>query len=130
MPDYTVIAAKVLAGLTKAGIAMTLTKVASDGVFDPTTGEYVYGRAPIDYSVIGLIQARSLYQTGAVGQNFFNRVLVLTDDQFILLATGISGIVPAPGDLLIIVGVTFTVVTAIPVRPGGVDLMHRVLARK
>ena len=128
MPDYTAISAKVLSGLTKAGVTMTLTRV-TEGTYDPATGTYAVGSST-DYSVVGLIQARSLYQTGAVGQNFFNGVLVQTDDQFLLLAASGLTITPAPGDVITIVGVSYTVMTMIPFRPGGVNLMYRILARK
>lgn len=128
MPDYTAIAAKCEAGLTKAGVAMTLQRT-TPGTYDPATGTYSGGTVT-DYAAVGLLQARSLYQTGAVGQNYFNGVLVQTDDLFILLAASGLSVVPAPGDLLVVTGVTYTVVTSIPVRPGGVDLMYRILARR
>jgi hypothetical protein len=127
MPDYDAIAAKVLGGLEKAGVGMTIRRTIP-GVYDPGAGSYS-GPSTVDYVVTGLIQARSLYQTGAVGQNF-NGVLVLTDDQFVILAASGLAIVPIAGDLLIITGVSYTIMTMIPVRPGGVDLMYRVLARK
>ncbi len=132
MPDYTAIAARVKAGFERAQntppVAMTLRRTTT-GAYDPDTGAFAAGSS-VDYPVVGLIQARSLYQTGSVGQNFFNGTLVQTDDQFIMLAASGLVIDPASGDLLIIGGVTFTIVTMIPVRPGGVDLMYRVLARK
>ena len=128
MVDYLSIAAKCEAGLTKAGAAMTLRR-ATTGTYDPDTGTYS-GGATTDYPLVGLIQARSLYQTGAVGQNFFNGVLVVTDDQFLLLSAASLPIIPAPGDLIIITGVSYSIITMIPVRPGGVTLMYRVLARK
>ena len=128
MPDYSSIAARCKDGLSKGGVSMTLRRTA-DGVYNPSTGSFS-GSAVSDYLTVGLIQARSLYQTGAVGQRFFNGVLVQTDDQFIVLAAAGLAITPAPGDQLIIVGTVFTVMTMIPIRPGGVDLMYRILARK
>ena len=128
MPDYAAIAVKVAGGLGKAGIAMTLRR-ATLGTYIPATGEYS-GGSTTDYPVTGLILAQSLGTSGGVGQRFFNGVLVQTDDQFVLLAASGLAVDPAPGDLLIITGVTYSIVTMIPVRPGGVDLMYRVLARK
>ena len=127
-PDYTSIASTVRDGLTKAGVVMTLRKVV-EGAYDPDTGVFAVGTTT-DYSVIGLIQARSLYQTGAVGQNFFNGVLVQTDDKFIILSAIIGGIIPVAGDQLIISGIVYSVITEIPVEPGGTVIMHRILARK
>ena len=126
-PDYPAIASKVWNGLMKAGAAMTLTR-SVPGVYDPALGEYS-GSSIVNYSVVGVIQARSLYQTGAVGQNF-NGVLVLSDDQFLLISTFGLGVTPIPGDILTITGISYTIMTAIPVRPGGIDLLYRVLARK
>jgi hypothetical protein len=128
MPDYAAIAGKVEAGLTKAGFLMTLRKV-TVGTYNPATGTFS-GESSSDYSVIGILQAQSLSVTGPPGQRFFNGVLVQTDDQFVLLSASAGDVDPAPGDLLIITGVTYSIVTMIPVRPGGVDLMYRVLARK
>ena len=128
MPDYSAISAKVKGGLEKAGVAMTLRRTIV-GTYNPAAGEYS-GTTVSDYLAVGLIQARSLYQTGAVGQNFFNGMLIQTDDQFIILAAAGLSIIPAAGDLLIIAGDSFTVVTMIPVRPGGITLMYRILARK
>lgn len=125
MPDYDAIAVKVAAGLAKAGVAMTLRKTVQ-GAYDPATGTFAAG-VSTDYAVTGLIQSRSVSQADSVGQRFFNGVLVQTDDQFVILE---AGTVPAPEDLLTITGIAYTVVTVIPVRPGGVDLMYRVLARK
>ena len=127
MPDYPAIAEKVKGGLTKAGFLMTLRKV-TDGTYNPATGEFS-GGSSVDYPIVGILQAQSLGTTGTVGQTF-NGVLVQTDDQFVLLAASAGDVDPAPGDILIITGVTYSIVTMIPVRPGGVDLMYRVLARK
>jgi hypothetical protein len=128
MPDYTAIAVKCKAGLTKAGMAVTLRRT-TPGTYSPATGTYS-GDVVTDYAAVGLIQSRSLYQTGSVGQNYFNEVLVQTDDVFIILAASGLVVTPAPGDLLIVSGVSFTVITMIPLRPGGINLMYRVLARR
>jgi len=128
MPDYAAIATKVLAGLTKAGTTMTLRRTTS-GTYDPATGVYT-GSVDTDYTVIGLIQAQRMWASGLIGQVFFKDTLVQTDDQFVMIAADGLAIVPEPGDLLIIIGVTYTIVTMIPLRPGGVDLFYRILARK
>jgi hypothetical protein len=130
MPDYAAIAVKVQAGLTKAGFMMTLRKV-TDGTYNPATGVFS-GGSTADYPIVGILQSQRLSSSegAGTGQNFFNGVLVQTDDQFVLLAASAGDVDPAPGDLLIITGVTYSIVTMIPVRPGGVDLMYRVLARK
>lgn len=128
MPDYAAITERAKAGLTKAGFTMILRKT-TVGTYNPATGEYS-GGSTTDYPIVGILQAQSLGGGGSVGQNFFNGVLVMTDDQFVLLAASAGDVDPAPGDLLIITGVTYSIVTMIPVRPGGVDLMYRVLARK
>ncbi len=126
--DYTTIAADALEALQEAGVSMTLRK-STPGTYDPAAGTYS-GGSTTDYPVTGIIQSQTISQTGTVGQRFFNGVLVLTDDQFVLLAASGLAVDPAPGDLLIITGVTYSIVTMIPIRPGGVDLMFRVLARK
>lgn len=126
--DYGEIAADALEVLEEAGVEMTLCRV-TPGAYDPATGAYA-GNSTAYYSVTGLIQSQTIPQTGLVGQRFFNSVLVQTDDQFVLLAASGLAVDPAPGDLLIITGVTYSIVTMIPVRPGGVNLMFRVLARK
>ena len=128
MPDYNAISNRVLGAFQKAGAAMTLTRT-TEGTYDPTAGAFATGTTA-DYTVYGLIQARSLYQTGAVGQNFFNGILVLTDDQFIILEAASLAIVPIAGDVITIVGVAYTIMTVIPVRPGGTTIMYRALARK
>jgi hypothetical protein len=126
--DYNEITVNAREALQGAGFLMTLRR-ATLGTYNPATGEYS-GGSTTDYPIVGILQAQSLGTTGGVGQNFFNGVLVQTDDQFVLLAASAGDVDPAPGDLLIITGVTYSIVTMIPVRPGGVDLMYRVLARK
>ena len=126
--EYGEIAADVLAALEEAGVEMTLGHV-TPGTYDPATGDFT-GSSTAYYSVTGLIQTQSLGTAGGVGQRFFNGILVQTDDEFVLLVASGLAVDPAPGDLLIITGVTYSIVTMIPVRPGGVDLMYRVLARK
>lgn len=128
MPDYTAIAAKIKTGFERGGVSMTLRKT-TPGTYDPAAGTYS-GGSTTDYAVTGLIQSQTIPQTGSSGQRFFNGILVQTDDQFVLLAASGLAVDPAPGDLLIITGVTYSIVTMIPIRPGGVDLMFRVLARK
>lgn len=126
MPNYNAIAAKVKAGFTKAGIAMTLRKTTA-GAFDSATGTYTGGYTT-DYATVGLFQAPQS-TSGTIGQRFFNGIEVQTDDELILLAV-IDGAVPAAGDLLIVGGVTYNITTLLLVRPGGTALMYRVLARK
>ena len=128
MPDYTDIASRVKTGLERGGVSMTLRKTTL-GTYDPAAGTYS-GGSTADYTVTGIIQSQNIPQTGSLGQRFFNGVLVQTDDQFVILAASGLAVDPAPGDLLIITGVTYSIVTMIPIRPGGVDLMFRVLARK
>lgn len=132
MPDYTAIAAKVKAGLDRAQnsppVAMTLRKT-TQGTYDPAAGTYS-GGSTTDYPITGIIQSQKIPTTGGVGQSYFNGVLVQTDDQFVLLAASGLAVDPDPGDLLIITGITYSIVTMIQIRPGGVDLMFRVLARK
>jgi hypothetical protein len=130
MVDYASIAERIFGGLTGSGAAATMTlRRTTTGAFDPAAGTYA-SSVDTDYTVYGLIQARSLYQTGAVGQNFFNGVLVQTDDQFVLLAAHGLAITPAAGDILVVNGVAHTVATMIPVGPGGTALMYRILARR
>ena len=128
MPDYAAIATKVKDGLMRAGFSMTLTRE-TQGTYDPATGVYATGTS-MDYTVTGLIQSKRVYVDSDVGQTFFNGTLVQSDDQFVILASDGLDIIPAPGDILTISGTPYTVVTMIPLHPGGTDLMYRVLARK
>lgn len=125
MPDYPAIAAKVRTALGKAGAPVILRK-ATPGTFDPATGAYI-GGSTTDYVAVGLIQAPQS-TSGSIGQRYFNGVEVKTDDVFILLA--VPEAVPEAGDLLEIDDVFYTVTTLLPVRPGGVALMYRVMARR
>lgn len=123
MVDYLSVANKCKTGLAKAGVTMTLRQVVA-GTYDPVTGTYS-GGSTTDYEVMALVQSGS-----ATGQRFFNNVLVQTDDQMVLLAASGLAIAPAPGDLLIMDGVSHTIVSVIPIQPGLVPLLYRILARK
>lgn len=126
--DYTSLAAEALGSLQDAGFSMTLRRTTA-GTFSPGGGT-LSGGSTDDYIVTGLDQAPTMSQGGGTGERFFSGVMVQADDRFLLLAAFGMEIVPAPGDLLIIDGVSYTIMAVIPVRPGGVDLLYRVLARK
>jgi hypothetical protein len=125
--DYTEIAADVLAALQEDGMAMTLRRSAG-GTFSPATGSYT-GATTTDYPAWGLIQSRTMPQSGNTGERF-NGMLVQTDDEFVLLAASGLTVTPAPGDLLVIAAVVYSIVTLIAVKPGGVVLFYRLLVRK
>jgi hypothetical protein len=125
--DYNEVAADVLAALQEDGMAMTLRRTAG-GTFNPSTGSYT-GGTTTDYTAWGLITAQSMPQSGNTGERF-NGMLVQTDDQFILLAASGLTVTPAPGDLLVISAVIYSIVTLIAVKPGGVVLFYRLLVRK
>jgi hypothetical protein len=125
--DYTADAADVFAALQEAGMAMTLRKQTA-GVYNPATGEYDT-QTITDYTVQGLIKSQSLTNVGNVGQRF-NGQEIQTDDQFVMLAASGLTAAPAPGDLLIISGVAYSVKTLIPLQPGGVTLLYQLLVRK
>ena len=125
--DYAATAADVLTALQEDGMAMTLRQT-SDGVFNPATGEFDI-QTTTDYAARGLIQSRTMDRSGDSGQRF-NGMLVQTDDQFILLAASGLSATPAAGDFLFIAGVVYSIMTLIPVQPGGVALFYRLLVRK
>ena len=125
--DYTEIAADVLEALQEDGMAMTLRR-ATAGTFNPAMGSFTGGTST-DYPAWGLIQSRTMERSGASGGRF-NGILVQTDDEFIILAASGLTVAPAPGDLLVISGVTYNLVTLIAVNPGGVVLFYRLLVRK
>lgn len=123
MPDYTAIAAKALAGIQRAGIAMTLTRPAADGVYDPALGEYVYGGVDTDYPCYGLYQSPT--QEGK-GDRFNDGTTIQAGDRNILLAASGMTVIPQAGDRI----EGYVVVTSQPVAPGGVALLYRILVKK
>lgn len=126
--DYTEIAADVLAALQEDGFAVTLRRQTA-GTYNPVTGERT-GAQTLNYSVQGLITSQSMLQSGNTGERYFNGTLIQTGDKMLILAASGLAVTPAPGDQLIVSGVTWQAVTLITVEPGGVALFYRVLVRK
>src|SRR5512135_2220423 len=122
MPNYSEIAAKISSNLAKAGAAVTLRKI-SPGTHNYTTGQFS-GGSQTDYQVYGLLQSGTV---GSTGQRYFNNTLVQTNDRIFLLSTGA---VPEPGDQVVFGDQVLNVVSVLPVDPGGIPIMYRVLARK
>jgi hypothetical protein len=124
--DYAATADDARASLMEAGALMTLRRTIP-GTMDPTKGEVV-GASSKDYQVYGLIQSGN--PSNSQGQRYFNGILVQTDDVSVLIAAAGLTTVPASGDKLIVGGETYSVVSQIPVQPGGYPIMFRILARK
>jgi hypothetical protein len=123
--DYGAVARKVKAGLAKAGTVMSLRQT-SVGTYNPTTGE-ISGGVVVDSQVIGLMITQSL-QTSGAGERFFAGTQVLAQDKFVTLEA--LAATPRTGDQLIIGGTVYNIVVVVPVEPGGVSLMYKVMVRK
>lgn len=101
------------------------------GTFDPVTG--TAGAATVtDYDTYGLLQnidskaANQFYGTGALQGS-----LIQKDDEMVLLSA--SGLAIAPSgetDNLIIGSDTFSVVSVVPLKPGGVSVMYTLQVRR
>lgn len=126
--DYTATAAKILAMLEKFGVAVVLRRQTS-GTYDPPAGEYS-GAGTTDYPVQALVSSQSMPLSGNTGERYLGGVLIQTGDKILILAASGLAVTPQPKDLLIISGVTWQIVAAITVEPGGVALFYRVLVRK
>ena len=130
MPDWGAIAAKCDSGLAKAGTIMTLRRT-TKGTYDPTTATYGVDTV-VDYPVNGMCLSGGAPSNTGVGsgQRFFNNIPIQTDDQVVMIAAYGLEIVPGPGDGVIIGSETWMVVSQVPVNPGAVDLMYKLLLRK
>lgn len=119
--DYAAIATRAKKKLTEAGTTMVLTR-RSGGTFSPVAGEFT-GAVETSYPAIGIFQAPNLMGRG---ERWIAGTEVKTGDKFILLAADGLDIVPQPGDLID----GYAIVNVMPITPGGVDLLYRILARK
>lgn len=111
--------------IKKAGSGMTLRRV-TPGVFDPAIGAET-GGTTTDYPCVGVIGAPELKGFGNV---FEDGTLLQAGDIQVTLGAETLPVEPVAGDVLVIGGVAYHVVTGLPVEPGGVALVYKVVGRK
>lgn len=115
--------------ITEFGSAMTLSRV-SLGTFDNTSGTYA-SSTTTDYIVTGVVTAldfMSLYM-GRGDAVFTDGTVIQAGDKQVLLAVSTT-VTPRNGDLLIIGGLAYNIVTVGNVSPSGSNLLHKCLCRK
>lgn len=123
--DYAPTAAKTQTMLAKFGLPVTL-KQQSGGTYNPATGSYS-GGFEFEYPCTGLIRFPNFMGRG---EQWLAGVEVQATDKFLLLAASDLEVEPAPGDKLDVGGVDYVILVSMPLEPGGVKLLYRVLARK
>lgn len=110
--------------IKKAGMTMTLRRV-TPGVFDPAIGAET-GGTTTDYPCVGVISVPTM----AGGNTWENGTLIQAGDIQVTLGAETLPVEPVAGDVLVIGGVAYHVVTGLPVEPGGVALVYKVVGRK
>lgn len=121
--NYAATAKKALKMIKAKGLAMTL-RVTSAGTFDPATGQ-VLGSTTTDYACYGLLQTPGWKDS----VTYKDGTKVLSSDKAVLIAASGLGAVPAPGDVLIVGGVTWNVMLVQTTDPGGVALLYKCFLR-
>lgn len=123
--NYTATAKKAAAMIRRAGCAMTL-RVTTPGAYDPATGAES-GATVADYACVGLLQTPGYKDSGVT---FQDGSMVQASDRSTLIGASGLGVVPKPGDQIIVSGVTWDVMLVQTTSPGGVDLLHKCFMRR
>lgn len=122
--NYAATAKKALKIIKAKGTAMTL-RITSAGTFDPATGRAL-GSTITDYACYGLLQTPGGKDSGVT---YKDGTKVLSSDKAVLIAASGLGAVPAPGDVLIVGGVTWNVMLVQTTDPGEVALLYKCFLR-
>lgn len=118
MPDYVRLAATAQRLITKAGIPITLGRK-SAGDYNPAEGEVL---DPAVKSAAGVAMRDQFRLAETDGER------IRTGD--VSLYVSISGVAPAPGDSITMLGESWLVVDCKPLQPGAIVLLYEVQARK
>lgn len=118
--NYAKIAATASALVAKFGQAITVTRVAAGGAYDPATGAVEGGTA---VAVNGIGVALDYAQREIDG------TIIQSGDRRILIAASLS-ITPSAGDSLALAGgQMLRVMSSKPLSPAGIIVLHEVQAR-
>jgi len=109
--------AGVTSTMRKKGQKMVLTRK-TISAFDGATGATT--ETTLTWDVYGITKNYTLFNNAGS--------LVLAGDKKALIEAGV--VVPAPGDLLLIMGVSWTVISVDPLSPQGVNLMFTCQVRR
>lgn len=121
--DYTSLATVADELLAEFGQAVTITRN-TPGAYDPNTGTVAITTAT--QSGTGAVFDFGLHQSG---QSFTaGSLIVAGDKQLILSPTGVSE--PRPGDLAIIGGATWNIVSVKTTAPAGTAMLYECQLRK
>jgi hypothetical protein len=118
---YSGIAANALRMIKSKGMAMTL-RVVSEGEYIPGSG--TPAQTTTDYTVYGVLTNPFVSQK----QTFFANSLIQSNDRVVLMGAGNGD--PSPGDIMIIGGAQWAVVSVIPIAPDGTPIIYKVQIRK
>ena len=111
--------------IKKSGMAMTLRRV-TPGAFDPGAGAET-GGTTTDYLCVGVLGAPELKGFGNV---FDDGTLLQAGDIQVTLGAETLPVEPVAGDVLVVGDDAYHVVTCLPVKPGGVAVIYKVVGRK
>ena len=118
---YDKTASSALRMIKSKGMAMIL-RVATEGAYIPGSGTPT--QTTTDYPVFGVLTNPFVIQK----QTFFANSLIESNDRVVLMGAG--GGEPSPGDIMIINGAQWAVVSVIPIAPGGTPIIYKVQIRK
>ena len=123
--DYNSLQGTVRGLIQEFGVPLVLLKK-TRGAFNPSTGEYE-STTTSNYTVNGIIRFPNRV---GFGDKYLDGTAIQSGDREIIIAVSEDEVVPEPLDLMGIAGVNYTIVTALALQPGGVDLLYRCLCRK
>lgn len=119
---YSGVAASALRMIKSKGMAMTLRVVTTDGTYVPGSG--TPAQTTTDYPVYGVLTNPFVSQK----QTFFSNSLIQSNDKVVLMGAGNGD--PSPGDIMIIGGAQWAVVSVIPIAPDGTPIIYKVQIRR
>lgn len=125
MPNYAKNAASALRGITKAGQAAVLRR-STPGTYDTET--QTKGAATVsDSSCFVVLFDFDRKESGASRAD--GTLIQVGDKQILLPASGLS-FTPAPGDLVLVGGVTWTIQNVKEVNPAGTPILFELHGRR
>ena len=125
MPNYAKNAASALRAITKAGQAAMLRR-STPGTYDTET--QITGAATVsDSNCFVVLFDFELTESGASRAD--GTLIQVGDKQILVPASGLA-ITPAPGDLVLVGGVTWTIQNVKEVNPAGTPILYELQGRR